>query len=74
MENNLQNQLKEIREKGALNVGFYSQIFKDKHFDNAFVYGEIMPQIVAEGFFENENRCNRNKYKSSSSTNFGHLS
>ena len=55
MENNLQNQLKEIREKGALNVGFYSQIFKDKHFDNAFVYGEIMPQIVAEGFFENEN-------------------
>lgn len=60
MENNLQNQLKEIREKGALNVGFYSQIFKDEYFDNVFVFGEIMPQIVEEGFFQNENNKSTN--------------
>ena len=51
---NLQKQLEEIREKGSLEIGFNSQIFKDKYFDNVFVFAEIMPEIVEEGFFQNE--------------------
>lgn len=60
MENieNLQNQLKEIKEKGSLEVGFYSSIFKDPYFDNVFVFAEIMPEIVEEGFFQNEAKKN----------------
>lgn len=56
MENieNLQNQLKEIQEKGALEIGFSSSIFKDPYFDNVFVFDQIMPEIVEEGFFQNE--------------------
>ena len=56
MENieNLQNQLKEIQEKGALEIGFSSSIFKDPYFGNVFVFDQIMPEIVEEGFFQNE--------------------
>ena len=55
MENieNLKSQLKEIQEKGSLEIGFYSSIFKDPYFDNVFVFAEIMPEIVEEGFFQN---------------------
>lgn len=51
---NLQKQLEEIREKGSLEIGFNSQIFKDQYFDNVFVFAEIMPEIAEEGFFQNE--------------------
>lgn len=51
---NLQKQLEEIREKGSLEIGFNSSIFKDPYFDNVFVFAEIMPEIVEEGFFQNE--------------------
>ena len=51
---NLQKQLEEIREKGSLGIGFNSQIFKDAFFDNVFVFDQIMPEIVEEGFFQNE--------------------
>lgn len=51
---NLQKQLEEIREKGSLEIGFNSQIFKDQYFDNVFVFDQIMPEIVAEGFSQNE--------------------
>ena len=51
---NLQKQLEEIREKGSLEIGFTSQIFKDPYFDNVFVFDQIMPEIVEEGFFQNE--------------------
>lgn len=56
MENqeNLKKQLKEIQEEGALEIGFNSSIFKDPYFDNVFVFAEIMPEIVEEGFFQNE--------------------
>ena len=49
---NLQKQLEEIREKGSLEIGFNSSIFKDPYFDNVFVFSEIMPEIVEEGFFQ----------------------
>ena len=54
MNNNLQNQLKEIKEKGSLEIGFSSSIFKDPYFDNVYVFDQIMPEIVEEGFFQNE--------------------
>lgn len=56
MENqeNLKKQLKEIQEEGVLEIGFNSSIFKDPYFDNVFVFAEIMPEIVEEGFFQNE--------------------
>ena len=51
---NLIEQLADIKERGALEVGFHSNIFKNPRFDSVFMFSDIIPEIVAEGFFSNE--------------------
>lgn len=51
----LEKQLKEIREEGSLNTGFNMDIFKDENFDLNYMISEILPDMINRGVLAGRN-------------------